>query len=406
MKPIYTKIGYTLTAITGVLGGVTTVDHLAKIPLPTVFFILVILLAVGAAVVLFKVGKKEYGYIASVVAAIFIGVPIYETCKLASQNKKIALWNDAIIATQIQDPLKERADNNDAIAQYELAERYMKQMKYKEARDYAQKAANNYITGGHLLLATLDLRGAGVTPNPQQAIKNQLEANKISRVDNTIFLTRFRDAGFEMSALDSLEWNERMKQVDRMELCTIRVMGATAYGDESDFLECYHSAYDELVELSEFGYIPATRVLYMAEKREHPEGSPRLKHIALLLKLRNSSPTGSKEAIEFRKLLGEEVDLTEDRYRQFMDESFYPLQSWVEENAVRIDTMKNESLFKLYPYLRAQDDFYLRGRDDHQYRTIFSEEAYNSYDRYAEISDSLLQVCTRTIRERMPKLER
>lgn len=239
---------------------------------------------------------------------------------ICNQQKRSNLWNQYLEAKKAGevDELKIRADSNDGPAQYDLSTRYFYDGDYSDAKEYAQKAADNGCAMGYSLLASLYQNGLGCPVNIRQAVSNMIKAMRL----DCIKLSSIEDI-HDLSETERLALADCEKDAANLISLRKEIVAAFVEKGELGVLNSIGKHHDELLSLSNKGFIPASELLYTEEAIKHPEGTDELQRLATILYQVNHIPTGPWNRFVFFKSMKRINTYNSDDYPSFIKDNIY-----------------------------------------------------------------------------------
>lgn len=365
-----------------------------------VFFALALIAIVVSIVYLWKNnGKTSTPVIENSITAIVSAVLVwgcigYNHWNDRTQRIRYSLWNEIISSHVEEDELKKLADMGDGPALLGIANRYLEQKEYTLAREYYQRSALKGSANAYLTLANMSIKGLGGPVDYRRAVEYVIEAHKKGSFDSLEYQDRLERLGYVFSESEK-------RSLDRWEDYDgdfLRIFS------ESTGLKSFLKHRDLLLRMSDDGFLPATRALYVAEK-ETGADSAYVARLAKLLYDAGIMPTDGIERVRFMRYLGKDVSVSEQRYNALIKERIFPLSYWDDERVAEMSSASDASLLSTYDFLRAQYSYYRQLDMNPDARNTFSMKGDVVYARSRAGAREVLDACISEIQRRKERVE-
>lgn len=341
------------------------------------------------------------------IGCAFIGIVF---CFVGSSREKAALKYDArrnqFMSEMRQGYLdqKKREQEMDGYRLIAQAEKYYKDEYYKEAREYAQRAANERIPDGYIMLAKLDILGIGGPVDEHQAVTNTIKAMKYGFVapkEETAKL--FRGS---ISLSDSLEIEECRKQ--QAFVLAIKKHAIEAYNKsgKGEALKIIRENGKELSSLAVSGFAPAAELMFLNAYYSKPIDFAGLKlYSEMLYRAASLSTNPAVRADQLKAYRGSDY-YEKNGYEGYINDKNFFSFLFLEESAdaYNYSVLPLDELTERYTLMKAQREWfralcfspvyrndYVISEPDADYRKLYA----TSVKRINEVSHE--------IKLRMPK---
>ena len=287
------------------------------------------------------------------------------------------------------DRLKSLADQDDGPAQYELARYYFDAHDFKNAREYAHKAANNGNIDGYIMLITSYLKGIGCNRDIHHAVSLM---KKAQQTDYSNFVHFWEDIKGELSTdeLEGLE-SSRQRQIALEAICKEIVTAIDEKG-EDEGRKVIQSYQKELELFSELGYIPATEYIYIEECYRNDRDSIKLKTLTHQLYQAGHIPTSPLErAVFFGFLRGEKKYDDRDFQRHIQDHNYaFVAYGRIFQLLLGFEGASDEHLVRDYQLRRSQYEEMKRYASGEKKSLSFHLSLDNNHNDNLDIAKSML----------------
>ncbi len=300
--------------------------------------------------------------------------------------------------------MKQREQEMDGYRLIAQAKKYEKDEYYNEAREYAQRAADEGVSDGYIMLAKLDFYGIGGPVDNSQGVSNLIEAMKRDFVipkDNTK-----KYISSIMSLGDSLKIEECYRQ--QAFVLGIRERAIETYKKSGirEALKVVRKNEKELSSLAVAGFTPAAELLFLDAYYGDSADAVKLKlYSEMLYHAAYLSTVPAIRADQLNAYRGKDYYEKDGFGRYVNDKNFFPFLFPNETgNACDYSNLSLDELAEWYSLMKAQYEWFRVLYSSPAYRMEYAiSEPAADYRKLYSASVKRLNEVSREVRKRMPE---